>query len=69
MEEVRTARWGGAQAGRRPAGSVKTSLGHRGLEPKPFCRVLPGWNLEAQGRWPRCDSRQAQGRSLGWGAC
>lgn len=37
VEEVRTARCGGAQAGRLSADSVKTSLGHRGLEPKPFC--------------------------------
>ena len=37
-EEARTVRWGEVQAGRLSAGSVKTSLGQRGLEPKPFCR-------------------------------
>ena len=31
-------RWGEVQAGRLSAGSVKTSLVQRGLEPKPFCR-------------------------------
>lgn len=42
MEEVWTVRWGGAQAGRLSAGSVKTSLGHTGLEPKPVDHSLAG---------------------------